>query len=72
MLKDYYANYAEEDWKRYFTSYDRTSIDEQGKEIAHCNAVEEMYHMFMARRDHDKAQAAKERMALSKMEETLE
>lgn len=71
-LPDNYANMQPEDWKRWFFQYDRASIDEQGKVVTHANDMEEMYQMFMRRRDHEKGEAAKARMAMSKMEEAVE
>ena len=44
-----YANHNPEDWKRFFASYDRYSIDQDGKTKTYSNAAEELYQMFKAR-----------------------
>ncbi len=44
-----YTNANPEDWKRFFDSYDRLSIDTDGKTKLYANAMEEMYQMFKQR-----------------------
>jgi len=66
---DYYANMSTEDVKRWFKQWDRTAIDETGKETNYSNAMEEMYQMFKAR---ERLEAPKPKTFVDKLEEILD
>ncbi len=48
-MENNYANQQGEDWKRFFSQYQKSSIDETGKVLEYSNSMDEMYCMFKAR-----------------------